>query len=266
MKSITNHHKINLFSFFFLWRNTKNIPFPNWSLSLRYNLSIRQSQNMYTVYSIYKSQIILQFYNLYYESWLITSVVHSDPDPAGSEIICKLGSGSVINSGSDSGSGFEKIISDAQHCSLLIRYFKILTYVMPHRGRVSKVASTRRAARSTLLVLLVVSFSRNLRTFPTLWLYLLHVCGGKSQPYFMRRLHERFYFCFFNQKITDGPLTINLYVILFFLIWNWQVTYIFCSLKNNKFRFPHRASDLTLHHCPSPPGILWVLPFQHGFI
>ncbi len=27
------------------------------------------------------------------------------PDPAGSEIICKLGSGSVINSGSDSGSG-----------------------------------------------------------------------------------------------------------------------------------------------------------------
>jgi hypothetical protein len=33
------------------------------------------------------------------------SVVHPDPD--GSEIICKLGSGSVINSGSDSGSGFE---------------------------------------------------------------------------------------------------------------------------------------------------------------
>jgi hypothetical protein len=32
------------------------------------------------------------------------SVVH--PDPAGSEIICKLGSGSVINSWSDSGSGF----------------------------------------------------------------------------------------------------------------------------------------------------------------
>jgi hypothetical protein len=28
------------------------------------------------------------------------------PDPDGSEIICKLGSGSVINSGSDSGSGF----------------------------------------------------------------------------------------------------------------------------------------------------------------
>ncbi len=38
-----------------------------------------------------------------------TSVVHPDPDPDGSEIICKLGSrpGSVINSGSDSGSGFE---------------------------------------------------------------------------------------------------------------------------------------------------------------
>jgi hypothetical protein len=36
-----------------------------------------------------------------------SSVVHPDPDPAGSEIICKLGSGSVINSGSDSGSGFE---------------------------------------------------------------------------------------------------------------------------------------------------------------
>ncbi len=36
-----------------------------------------------------------------------TSVVHPDPDPAGSEIICK--SGSVINygSGSDCGSGFE---------------------------------------------------------------------------------------------------------------------------------------------------------------
>jgi hypothetical protein len=32
----------------------------------------------------------------------ITSVVH--PDPAGSEIIYKLGPGSVINSGSDSGS------------------------------------------------------------------------------------------------------------------------------------------------------------------
>ncbi len=29
-----------------------------------------------------------------------------NPDPAGSEIICKLESGSVINSGSDSGSGF----------------------------------------------------------------------------------------------------------------------------------------------------------------
>ncbi len=40
--------------------------------------------------------------------WIIpASVVHPDPD--GSEIICKLGSGSVINSGSgsDSGSGFE---------------------------------------------------------------------------------------------------------------------------------------------------------------
>jgi hypothetical protein len=37
------------------------------------------------------------------------SVVNPDPDPAGFEIICKLGfgSGSVINSGSDSGSGFE---------------------------------------------------------------------------------------------------------------------------------------------------------------
>jgi hypothetical protein len=36
-------------------------------------------------------------------------VVHPDPDPAGSEIICKFGSGSgsVINYGSDSGSGFE---------------------------------------------------------------------------------------------------------------------------------------------------------------
>ncbi len=33
------------------------------------------------------------------------SVVHPDPDPAGSEIICKLGSGSVINTGSNSGSG-----------------------------------------------------------------------------------------------------------------------------------------------------------------
>ncbi len=33
----------------------------------------------------------------------IPSVVHPDPDPTGSEIICKLGSGSVINSGSDSG-------------------------------------------------------------------------------------------------------------------------------------------------------------------
>jgi hypothetical protein len=34
------------------------------------------------------------------------SVVHPDPDQdlAGSEIICKLGSGSVIISGSDSGS------------------------------------------------------------------------------------------------------------------------------------------------------------------
>jgi hypothetical protein len=32
------------------------------------------------------------------------SVVH--PDPAGSEISCNLGSGSVINSGSDSGSKF----------------------------------------------------------------------------------------------------------------------------------------------------------------
>ncbi len=38
-------------------------------------------------------------------SSLFPSVVHSDP--AGSEIIYKLGSGSVINSGSDSGSGFE---------------------------------------------------------------------------------------------------------------------------------------------------------------
>jgi hypothetical protein len=37
------------------------------------------------------------------------SVVHPDPDPAGSEIIFKLGSGYVINSESDSGfgSGFE---------------------------------------------------------------------------------------------------------------------------------------------------------------
>ncbi len=32
-----------------------------------------------------------------------SSVVHPDPDPAGSEIICKLGSGSVINSGSYTG-------------------------------------------------------------------------------------------------------------------------------------------------------------------
>jgi hypothetical protein len=39
----------------------------------------------------------------------VDSVVHPDPDPdpAGTEIICKLGSGSVINSGSDSGSRFE---------------------------------------------------------------------------------------------------------------------------------------------------------------
>jgi hypothetical protein len=36
-----------------------------------------------------------------------SSVVH--PDPAGTETICKLGSGSgsVVNSGSDSGPGFE---------------------------------------------------------------------------------------------------------------------------------------------------------------
>ncbi len=38
-------------------------------------------------------------------SSLASSVVH--PDPAGSGIICKLGSVSVINSGSDSRSGFE---------------------------------------------------------------------------------------------------------------------------------------------------------------
>jgi hypothetical protein len=37
------------------------------------------------------------------ESRTEASVVHPDPDPAGSEIICKLGSGPVINSGS----GFE---------------------------------------------------------------------------------------------------------------------------------------------------------------
>jgi hypothetical protein len=35
--------------------------------------------------------------------YVLYSVVHPDPDPAGSEIISKLGSGSVINSGS----GFE---------------------------------------------------------------------------------------------------------------------------------------------------------------
>jgi hypothetical protein len=43
----------------------------------------------------------------------MTSVVHPGPDPAGSEIIYKLGSGAVINSGSDSGSrfgsGFESV-------------------------------------------------------------------------------------------------------------------------------------------------------------
>ncbi len=38
---------------------------------------------------------------------LRNSVVH--PDPAGSEIICKLGSGSVINSGSDSGSKLSSV-------------------------------------------------------------------------------------------------------------------------------------------------------------
>jgi hypothetical protein len=37
----------------------------------------------------------------------IGSAVH--PDPAGSEIICKLGSGSVINSGSDSGSKLSSV-------------------------------------------------------------------------------------------------------------------------------------------------------------
>ncbi len=41
------------------------------------------------------------------EDSLQCSVVHPDPDPAGSEIICKLGSGSVINFGSGFGSGFE---------------------------------------------------------------------------------------------------------------------------------------------------------------
>jgi hypothetical protein len=37
------------------------------------------------------------------EKIVTNSVVHPDPEPAGSGIICKLGSESVINSGSDSG-------------------------------------------------------------------------------------------------------------------------------------------------------------------
>jgi hypothetical protein len=42
---------------------------------------------------------------------VVASVVHSDPDPAGSEIICKLGSGSVINSGS----GFKSELSSVSN-------------------------------------------------------------------------------------------------------------------------------------------------------
>ncbi len=47
------------------------------------------------------------FFKMYF--WLFclyfTSVVH--PDPAGLDFFCKQGSGSIINSGSDSGSGFK---------------------------------------------------------------------------------------------------------------------------------------------------------------
>jgi hypothetical protein len=66
-----------------------------------------------------------------------SSVVHPDPDPAGSEIICKLGSGSGSESGSEIkvkvGSGSGKIISDAQHCAKV----KILMEVKPDGNRSS---------------------------------------------------------------------------------------------------------------------------------
>ncbi len=58
----------------------------------------------YTVvkYWIYLKRNVPAFCNK--KSAIMGSVVHPDPEPAGSGIICKLGSGSVIISGFESGS------------------------------------------------------------------------------------------------------------------------------------------------------------------
>ncbi len=79
-------------------------------------IDVKQLLNIfYSTSCTYKHNVMVailskpQWKGFYYGQMLQCSVVHPDLDPAGSEIICKLGSGSgsVINSGSDSGSGFE---------------------------------------------------------------------------------------------------------------------------------------------------------------
>ncbi len=72
------------------------------------------------------------------------------PDPAGTEIICKLGSGSVINSGSDSGSGlgFLTKFRFAKISRKWLRYETIFVF-RENEGRVSRVSQFRETAEIT---------------------------------------------------------------------------------------------------------------------